>query len=308
MVLALEPTLVRGQKHPAERRGLWLMVASAAWFALMAGIAKRWLADTPIQAVVLSRGLLMSLTFIALARQRGVSLIGRQHRLLFTRGALGYVALSCYFWSVQHLPLGDAVLLQYTHPLFVGLLAPWLLRERTGARHWWIVLVAFLGVALVVGPTGELRGVTFIALSGALCSGLAYITIRHLAATEHPLTIMVWFPLLTIPGGLFGALLAGEASVPRDLGEVAAHFGVAAAGMMGQMTLTRGLARVDAARGTAATMTGPAFGVLFGLVLFGTVPTPTSFAGMVVVTGCAVALASERRARASARGRDSASA
>jgi drug/metabolite transporter (DMT)-like permease len=297
MVLALEPTVVPGLRRPSPRHGLLLMVASAASFALMAGIAKRWLADTPTQAVVLSRGLLMSLTFIVLAKQRGVSLIGRQHRLLFTRGALGYVSLSCYFWSVQHLPLGDAVLLQYTHPIFVALLAPWLLRERTSARHWWIVLVAFLGVALVVGPTGELRGVTFVGLSGALSSGFAYIAIRHLAATEHPLTIMVWFPLLTIPGGLLGALLAGEGSVPRDLGEVGAHLGVAAAGMMGQMTLTWGLARIDAARGTAATMTGPAFGVLFGLLLFGTVPTPTSFAGMLVVTCCAIALARERLGR-----------
>ena len=297
MVLALEPSLLPVARRPSERHGLLLMVASAAWFALMAAIAKRWLSDTPTQAVVFSRGVLMSLTFITLARQRGVSLLGRQRRLLFTRGALGYVALSCYFWSVQHLPLGDAVLLQYTHPIFVGLLAPWLLRERTSARHWWIVLVAFLGVALVVGPTGELRGVTFIALSGALCSGLAYITIRHLAATEHPLTIMVWFPLLTIPGGLIGALVAGDASLPRDLGEVAAHLAVAAAGMAGQVTLTWGLARVDAARGTAATMTGPVFGVLLGLALFGTVPTSTSLVGMVVVTGCAVALARERVGR-----------
>jgi len=278
-----------------ERRGLVLMVASAASFALMAAIAKRWLADTPTQAVVLSRGLVMSLVFITLARRAGVDLLGRHRRLLLTRGLLGYVSLSCYFWSVQHLPLGDAVLLQYTHPIFVGALAPFVLGEATARRHWWIVSVAFVGVALVVGPSGALRGVMGIALTGALCSGLAYITIRRLAACEHPLTIMVWFPLATLPGATVGVALAGRAALPRDSGEVLAHLAVAAAGLAGQVTLTRGLAQIDAARGTAATMTGPAFGALFGLVLFGTVPGPWTLLGMLIVGACAVALAYERR-------------
>jgi drug/metabolite transporter (DMT)-like permease len=271
------------------------MVASAFWFALMAAIAKRWLPDTPTQAVVLSRGLLMTALLWALARRQRVPIVGRRLGMLVTRGLLGYVALSCYFWSVQHLPLGDAVLLQYSHPIFVAVLAPFVLREPTSRAHWVTVLIAFGGVALVVGPSGELRGTAAIAVGGALCSGLAYLAIRKLAATEHPLTIMVWFPLVTVPGGLVGAVLAGPASVPRDLGEVLAHLAVAATARLGQLTLTRGLARVEAARGTAATMTGPVFGVLFGLALFGTVPSPTSVAGMLVVAGCAVALARGRR-------------
>ena len=283
------PTLGR------ERRGLVLMVASAASFALMAAIAKRWLAETPTQAVVLSRGLVMSLVFITLARRAKVNLLGQNRGLLLTRGLLGYVALSCYFWSVQHLPLGDAVLLQYTHPIFVGALAPLVLGEATSRRHWWIVSAAFVGVALVVGPSGTLRGVMGIALTGALCSGLAYITIRRLAATEHPLTIMVWFPLATLPGGLTGAILAGESALPRDGWDVLAHLAVALAGLAGQVTLTQGLARIDAARGTAATMTGPAFGALFGLLLFGTVPGPWTLFGMLIVGTAAVALAYERR-------------
>jgi len=280
-----------------DRQGMLSMVASAACFALMAGIAKRWLSDTPTQAVVLSRGVLMSSVLFVLARRAGVPLLGRRRRaLLVVRGLLGYGALSCYFWSVQHLPLGDAVLLQYSHPIFVALLAPWLLRERTSPRAWLLALGALAGVALVVGPSGELRGVALVGLLGAMGSGLAYITVRFLSATEHPLTIMLWFPLLTIPGSLVASVQAGAAALPRGPGEVLAHLGVAATGLLGQVTMTRGLARVDAARGTAATMMGPVFGVLFGLLLFGTVPTSASLAGMAVVIACTLGLARERAA------------
>ena len=274
------------------------MVASAGWFALMAAVVKRWLPDAPIQAVVLSRGILLTALFWYLARRRGVPLLGEKQVALVMRGLFGYAALSCYFFSVQHLPLGDAVLLQYSHPIFVAALAPWVLGERSSRRHWAIIVIALAGVGLVVGPSGELRGVALIGLSGAMLSGLAYLTIRKLAATEHPLTIMVWFPLLTIPGSLIGTIVAGEAAIPRDLTQMFAHLAVTVTALLGQVTLTHGLARVDAARGTAATMTGPAFGALFGLVLFGTIPSVATLIGMLIVAGCAVALS---RVRATAR-------
>jgi drug/metabolite transporter (DMT)-like permease len=276
---------------PRGSDGLLLMVASAASFALMAAIVKRWLPDTPTQAVVFSRGVMLTTFLWLLARRRGVPVLGSRPFALVGRGLLGYGALSCYFWSVQHLPLGDAVLLQYSHPIFVALLAPLVLRERSGLWHWLLVGLALLGVALVVGPSGEVRGATVIALCGALGSGLAYIAVRALSRTEHAITIMLWFPLVTIPGGLIGSILAGESALPRDFGEVIAHVAVSGAALLGQVALTLGLARIDVARGTAATMTGPVFGVLFGLVLFGTVPSVTSLIGMSVVTGCSIGLA-----------------
>ena len=68
------------------------------------------------------------------------------------------------------------------------------------------------------------------------CSGLAYLAIRKLSRTEHPLTIMVWF---AADGPRLARRLAGRAgaaSLPRDAGEVAAHLGVALTALAGQIT------------------------------------------------------------------------
>jgi len=205
--------------------------------------------------------------------------------MLLLRGLLGYAALSCYFYSVQHLPLGDAVLLQYSHPAFVALVAPALLGETTGRGHWWTVLAALAGVALIVGPSGELRSSALVGLCGALCSGLAYIAVRDLSRTEHALTILVWFPLASLPGSLVGTLWAGERAIPRNASEVAGHLAVFGCALVGQLALTHGLRRTGAARATAVSMTGPVFGVLFGLLLFGSVPTWASLVGMALVVG-----------------------
>jgi drug/metabolite transporter (DMT)-like permease len=279
-----------------ERAGLLLMVLSAAMFALMAAMAKRLLPHTPTQAVVLSRGVMMTTVCVAYARRHDIPILGRRPSMLMLRGLLGYGALSCYFYSVQHLPLGDAVLLQYSHPAFVAALAPLLLGERMERGHWPLVLMALAGVALIVGPSGELRHGALIGLTGSMLSGLAYMTIRELAKTEHPLTIMIWFPLMTIPGSLLGSIHAGRASVPSSSLEMLGHFAVFATALLGQIALTLGLVRTRAARATAISTSGPVFGLAFGWMFFGTKPGPTSLAGSALILG-ALWLLSRRAAR-----------
>src|SRR5262245_19223508 len=175
------------------------MTASAAAFALMAAFAKRLLPAAPIQAIVVSRGTIMAVVFVALARYQGAPVFGNRPLVLLFRGLLGYAALSCYLWSVQHIPLGDAVLIQYSHPIFIAALAPFVLHEPTSRGHWALVVTALCGVALIVSPSGELRGAALVGALGSMLSALAYITVRDLSRTEHPLTILVWFPLASIP-------------------------------------------------------------------------------------------------------------
>ena len=178
--------------------------------------------------------------------------------MLLFRGLLGYGALSCYFWSVQHLPLGDAVLLQYSHPIFVAAIAPFVLyarRPRGGIGR--SSSIALAGVGLIVGPAGNPRGPALVGLTGSMLSGLAYMAVRKLSKTEHTLTILVWFPLATIPLSLIWVARAGAAALPKSGVEVAGHLLVFLTALLGQGTLTEGLRRAGAARATAVTMTGP---------------------------------------------------
>lgn len=278
----------------SSRVGLALMVVSAAFFAMMAAAVKALLPETPVQAVVLSRGLMVTVVFVVLARRRGLSLLGERTGLLVLRGLFGYVGLTCYFVAVQHLPLGDAVVIQYSHPLFVAMFAPFLLGERTSVVHWLLVTVALVGVAQVVGATGDLRATALVGVCGAVSSALAYICVRGLSRTEHSLVILLWFPLATIPPSLVATLGSWREAIPRGLDEVGGHLLVGLTALIGQVALTEGLTRVRAAPATAISMAGPVFGVLYGLVLFGTVPGPRSIAGIVVTISALVLLAFAR--------------
>jgi drug/metabolite transporter (DMT)-like permease len=299
-----------GHHRHADTRGLLLMVASAACFAAMAPFARKWLRAVDPQSIVLARAVVMLLVFGVWARVAGVSLAGRDRAGLVLRGFLGYLAISCYVWSTQHLPPGQAVLLQYSHPVFVAALAPLLLSERPGPLHWPLVLAGLVGLALALGVAGlgdaNHRAVA-IGLGGACLSGFAYMTVRRVAATEAPLTIVFWFALVMLPASLIGALvpwspldaLAGVAGSPaataRHLVPEVAHewlgcAAVVAAGLLGQITLTEGLARAGAARAVAVTMAGPLFGLAFDVLFFGQWPTPVALIGTVVVVAALSAL------------------
>ncbi len=283
------------RNRPEDLSGLALMVASALCFTLMAVFIKLFLSNAPSQSVVFTRAVAMTLVFSCMALSQGVPLAGKRPTRLILRGLLGYGAVSCYFWSVNHVGIADAVLLQYSHPIFVAMLAPWLLRETTGRWHWLLVFVAFVGIAFVLKSSGaaggSIRTEALVGLTGSLLSGLAYITIRNLSKSEHPLTILVWFPAVMIPGSLAGVIAMGADAWPKNGSEWLGHLLVTTAGLVGQFALTKGLSRAGAARATAVTMAGPVFGLAADWLIFGAIPAIGSLIATVIVMTALLLLA-----------------
>ncbi|MSR48078.1 MAG: DMT family transporter [Planctomycetes bacterium] len=305
----------RTESHSADTRGLWLMVASAAAFAAMAPFTRRWLRAIEPQSIIAARAVVMTALFFAWGRWRGINLLGHDRRGLLLRGVIGWLSISCYVWSTQHLPSGQAVLLQYSHPVFVALLAPLLLSERPGPGHWPLVLIGLLGLALAIGVGGELERGASIGLLGALFTGIAYVTVRRISATESPITIVFWFALVMLPTSITscftpwslldmlsgwlngdagaGAAISGPSALhllPQDGGEWIGYLGVVGVGLLGQITLTEGLRRAGAARATAVTMVGPLFGLVFDRLCFSRTPSATVLAGTLLVVAALTVL------------------
>ena len=278
------------------------MALSAFFFAVMAAGAKLLGGRIPPQEVILVRGVLNAFFMLWLLRRRGLSWKPKRPALLVLRGALGHFALSCYFWSVAHQPLAKAVLLQQVHPVFTAVLAAWFLKEKPGKRFVPAFLLAASGVAMLVprggsaaaSVAGELAPL-LVGLLGALLSAAAYVTVRDASRTEHEETIVLWFPLTSVPLATAGTLLEGP--VVPTAGDWVWLVFIAAAGQLGQLFLTRGLARVPAGRATLANPLTIAFGAVLGWIAFGEPLGLATLAGGAAIVA-AVLLAGSGRARA----------
>lgn len=272
------------------------MAVASFFFSLMSLLVKTTGQRIPVAEVVLARAFVaVGLTWLYL-RRRGISPWGHRRRLLVLRGLLGFGALLCFFYSVVHLPLADATVLQYTNPIFAALIAALLLGERLRAFEGACVAASLTGVLLVARPTflfgagpTQLDPVAVgAALLGALFSAAAYVVVRALTKTEEPLVIVFYFAVLSLVGSL--PLAALEPVLPTGT-EWLALLGVGISTQLGQVYLTKGLREEPAGRALAVGYLQIVFAAAWGFSFFGETPGALGLAGFGLIVLSTAALA-----------------
>jgi drug/metabolite transporter (DMT)-like permease len=269
-----------------EESAALAMVASALGFSLMAVCVKRVSGRIPVAEVMLARAGVSVLLSWWMVQRAGVNPWGNRRGLLVLRGGIGSVALFCVYAALARLPLAEATLLQYLYPTFTALLAWAFLGERIGARLIPAIALGWLGVLLMIRPPVQpeglpLSGVLF-AVAGALLTALAYVSVRSLGASEHPLVIVLYFPLVAIPLSLPLVLLDPVLPTPAELAWL---LGVGVFTQLGQIGLTHGLTQLPAARATAISYSQVVFAGVWGWWLFGEKIGPWTVLGALLILG-----------------------
>jgi drug/metabolite transporter (DMT)-like permease len=273
------------------------MAASALAFSAMSALVKQAETRLPTAEIVCARAAItLVLSYLMVRRAALVpwGTPGRRGSLLL-RGSLGFLALACYYWTLGRLPLAEATTVHNTAPIWTAILAWLLLREALGSGTALALGLGLAGVVLVarpdasgldLDPTGLL-----VAVAGAMCSAMAYVTVRRLALTEHPLVIVFYFPLVALPASLVWAVPQWETPTAFEWLLLA---GIGITTQIGQVCLTYGLSREPAARAMAVGYLQVVFAVGWGALVFAEVPPWTTLAGGALIIGGSV-LASRRR-------------
>ena len=270
------------------------MLASAFFFSLMGVCVKLLGGRIPAVEVVLARGLVSVILSWWLLRRAGVSPWGQRRGLLVWRGVIGTLALLCVYQALALLPLGAATVLQYSYPTFTALLAWLTLGEPIGRRVLLAVALGWLGVLLLAHPAAVLPGFNLaqsaalppmavaIALLGALSTALAYVSVRSLRHSEHPLVIVFYFPLVALVLCLPPVLLDPVLPTPLELLWL---LGVGLFTQLGQVTLTQGLVALPAAQATAISYVQVVFAVVWGWLVFAESLDAVTVLGALLVLG-----------------------
>ena len=276
------------------------MVASALAFSLMGVCVKQVGARIPPAEVVLARAIVSVALSWWLLQREGVNPWGNRKGLLIVRGAIGTAALLCVYAALALLPLAPATVLQYLYPTVTALLAWLMLGEPIGKRVMVAMALGWSGVVLVAQPAGLLQGASalpplavLIALGGALFTSLAYVSVRSLGSSEHPLVIVFYFPLVALPLSL--PLVALDPVLPTP-SELLWLIGVGVFTQLGQVYLTRGLTALPAAQATAISYVQVAFAGLWGWLVFGESIDGWTVAGAALVLAATLVSLSRRQA------------
>jgi drug/metabolite transporter (DMT)-like permease len=283
-------------------QGVRYMVASAFFFSLMSVLVKLAGRGLPVQEIVFARAVVSLVLSYWLVRRAAVPIWGNRHRrwVLVLRGLVGFAAMSCFYFALTRITIAEATVLHFTSPLWTALLAALLLREPVTRRVLGSIAVSFAGVALITRPAflfGEgaaaidLLGVGAALLGATLAAG-AYVAVREASKTEHPLVIVFYFPLVTIPATapFWSSFVWPEGLIWLVL------LGVGVSTQVAQVFLTRGLSLEPAARAITIGYSQIVFVAIWGIVFFAEYLDVWSAIGSLLVIGGTLAVALTRRA------------
>lgn len=257
------------------------MVLSAFFLSLMSVMVKAGGVSIPPMEMVFIRSVLVFLITLVLVKRQGIPLWGNNKKLLLLRGFFGFFGLSAFFYTLTKIPIADSVTLQYTSPLFTALLAQPILKEKSTRRQWGYFLLAFLGLLLIVRPGFSLQFFpALIGVFGAFFAALAYNTVRKLRHTDHPLTVVLYFPLVS--SVLSFPLTAFHFVMPRGW-QWLLLLGIGICAFIAQLFMTRALHLDRAARVMNISYVGVVFSTLLGILFFSEIPDWRTLAGAGVI-------------------------
>ena len=254
------------------------MILSAFGFSIMAVCVK--LASQqgiPVLEIVAARALVsLALSYVDV-RRKGIALLGHKKHLLVARGAVGVIALICVYYAVTHLPLAEATVLQYLHPMFTAVLALIFLKEHIHLSLILSLICSFIGLLFIARPeiifgftNNDLSYFAMgAALLGAFGSAVAYVLVRKLNETEDASVIIFYFPLIALPVSL---ILLGSDFVIPDLWTCFILLLVGIFTQIGQIGLTKAMKTEAAGRATAFSYLQVVFAVILGWLIFNEIP------------------------------------
>lgn len=279
------------------------MLLSAFTFSVMSLLVKRVGENIPFEEIVMARAVVSLVLSWAVLKRSGVSIWGENRRILMVRGFFGFSGLMCFYYALTHLPLADATVIQYMHPVFTALLAALFLGERVGTGLAVALGLSIGGVLLVTRPdsifgAGESALATWpviVALFGAFFSASAYVVVKYLGHSEHPLVIVFYFPLVTIPAVF--PFVAMDFVWPTGA-DWLLLLGVGVFTQLGQVSLTRGLLSEPAGRATAIAYVQVLLAALWGYLFFSEIPDTWTGAGALLILGGTVLVVRSGRRQA----------
>jgi drug/metabolite transporter (DMT)-like permease len=219
----------------------------------------------------------------------------RRPGMHLVRGVIGALGNACFFWTITHMLLADAMALQFARPLFMIPLAMIFLAEFAGWRRAGIALVGFFGIVLYTRPfTAGFEPDALIGAAGALFGGLVVVCIKRLATTEPTRVIMFYYAFWNMVFALGPALYLWTTPT---WGELLLLTLVALLGITGQACITHGLAEGEATALVPLDYSRILYSALLGYLLFAELPGPWSMAGMALIVASSLYLVLTEKSR-----------
>ncbi len=213
--------------------------------------------------------------------KREILVIRSNPRAIVVRSVIGTISLAATFGAYSLMPLADATAFLFTSSLLIPAFCFFFLKEHVGPYRWGAILVGFLGVCVMLQPSGNVNmmGVG-VALSAAVMHATLQTILRSLGKTESPETVTFYFMFI----GSFVSLIPMPLvfSMPTWQ-EAPLILGLGLTGVAAQLLLSTAYKNAPAAIVTVFNYSGIIWATIFGFMFWNEWPDKAILTGGFIV-------------------------
>jgi len=271
-------------------------VAAAAIIWGSNGVIVNWV-PYDAYAIAFFRVLFASLTLlpvVLLTRKPETMRAARYWRVMLSLGLLLALGWTLLFHSMKLIAIANAVLLNYTAPIFVALLAPLFLKEKLEKSTLLALAISVAGIAVISYQQNlqishlNLLGVIFGLLAGLAYAGFIIASKKALSSFSSQVVAFYSYSVASI--FLLPFVIGTDFSPDLASWTLLLVLGVFNTGFAVTLYL-KGLGMVKAQKAVVFTYLEPASAVVFGSLFLAQQPTPLMLVGgfLILIAGYIVA-------------------
>jgi drug/metabolite transporter (DMT)-like permease len=268
-----KPIAARGHITPA---GLMFLAITSVGWGFNWPVTKYLLSELPPLTMRGTTGVVGALLLALLALVSGESL--RVPRELWPRLVLAaFLNVACWMalmgLALLYLPASEAALIAYTMPIWASLLAWPVLGERPNLLRVISLVMAFAGLAAIMGGNGLAASVTklpgiIMALGGAFGFAVGTVMAKKLPLNLPPLSAAAWqIGIGCLPVAIVGLLVEkADVAALSNLGWILIFYSTVIQFCIAYVSWFAALARLPASVAAIGTMAVPVIGVVASAV------------------------------------------
>ena len=293
----------RVDKRSAMGGYMRIIIAAIIWGSI--GVVLR-LINLPVPLVVFYRVFFAAVTilvYVAVRHETGKLAAGKNIYWIILMGALLALNWTSFFYAIKLTTIANAVLLTYTSPILVAILAPIVLKERLERITVITLLISLAGAVLIASPS--VIGLDKTHIMGLAWGFVSAMTYAALVLIAKPLTgrvdvlAILFFEELSCAAVLSPSLFIYKISISATTLLILFGMGAIQTALSAGLYLS-GLREVKAQQVGVFTYLDPVSATVFAAIFLHELPSITTLIGgaLIIASGLILVLVTRERIRA----------
>ena len=274
-----------GSSSSSYMKGIVYMLISGLGFAMMNTFCSLAGDVSPFQRSVFCYGGVMLWSGLMLLKSHESFYPGKKDfSLIMCRAFIGSIGTFGNFYAISYLFVADATMLSKLSPFYTLLCAAWFLKEKTTWKQYMMVIGAFLGMLLIVKPSGDMNGLGLpylVGIIGGIGAGVAFTFVRVLGKRNvNSMLVVFWHSTVSCLLGVPFMLMNPD---PLTFHQVMLLLIATVGTMLGQWGVTMAYRAAAPNKISIFDYSTVVFSAILGFIFMGQVPDGISLIGYLVI-------------------------